>query len=166
MSGLLSIRPAGPGDAQALDHALQHLSSELEDPHRVGPAHITAAAFEGAPIFYALIAEENIDTSETGIVGFTFMSPVFSSVRGGPGTFISDLWVAPSRRGTGLGRRLLASAANFGKAHWGALFLKLSVYDRSPESQAFYAKLGFSEAGYEKVLYLTEDGYQRLAGAS
>ena len=161
MSDCPTIRPAAVEDAEALDLALQRLSAELQDPHSVDSSDIASAAFGENPVFHVLIAQEG-----TGIDGFTFLSPIFSSVRGGPGTFISDLWVAPDRRGGGLGRLLLAAASDFGKQQWSARFLKLSVYDRSFESQAFYARMGFSGADHEKVLYLTEDGFHRLTASA
>jgi len=160
MSRPVTIRTAVTEDAPALDAVLRHLSRELEDPHNVDSGIIASAAFGANPVFHAVVADDG-----AAIAGFAFVSPVFSSVRGGAGAFISDLWVEPDWRGTGMGRRLLATAAALGTERWHARFLKLSVYDRSPESQAFYARLGFVAASYQNVLYLTEDRFQRLADA-
>jgi ribosomal protein S18 acetylase RimI-like enzyme len=68
---------------------------------------------------------------------------VFSTVRGGAGLYVSDLWVAPEARSAGLGHRLLKAAEARAAEAWGAGFLRLTVYDDNPRARAFYDRLGF-----------------------
>jgi ribosomal protein S18 acetylase RimI-like enzyme len=130
-----AIRPAGPDAAATLAAGLAHLSAELGEPHRMDAAHLAAAMRRPEPAFRALIA---------GTRGLVLYSPVFSTVTGGAGAYVSDLWVAPEARGGGLGRRLLAAAARDAAARWGAIHLTLAVYDDSAQARGFYARLGFA----------------------
>jgi ribosomal protein S18 acetylase RimI-like enzyme len=135
-----AIRPAEPGDAEALDAALAALSADLGDVHRSDAAALRAHGFGPGASFRALVAEGG---GAAGFAGAVLMSPIFSTVKGGPGVYVSDLWVAPGLRGSGLGRRLLAAAAEAARAEWGARHLKLTVYDDNPRARAFYERLGF-----------------------
>jgi ribosomal protein S18 acetylase RimI-like enzyme len=130
------IREAGPADMPALHRALAALSADLGDSHQAGPAALAAACQGPRAFALALIAGH-------GPQGAALAAPVFSTTRGGAGAYVSDLWVAPERRGGGLGRALLAEVARIGARRWGAHFLKLSVYDRAAGARAFYARLGF-----------------------
>jgi putative acetyltransferase len=57
------------------------------------------------------------------------------------GSEIGGLFVAPGRQGGGLGRRLVRHAADIKGA------LTLEVFERNAAARAFYARLGFVEAG-------------------
>ncbi len=135
---MTQIRQANRSDAARLNRALARLSRDLSDTHRATDAQIEAALAGQRPIARALLAEDGDD-----VTGLAFYSPGFSTARGGAWVYVSDLWVCDSRRGKGLGRRLLRAVMQDASSVWNAKWLKLFVYDHRPETRAFYENLGF-----------------------
>jgi GNAT superfamily N-acetyltransferase len=155
----VTIRTAGAGDAAMLSDALAHLSTDLGDRHRAGPAELAAAGWGDDPAFRAQLALSGGLT-----VGTALYSPMFSTVRGGAGVYVSDLWVSPDHRAGGLGRRLLAHALADAHDRWAARFVKLAVYDGSPDARRFYDRLGFAPLQGQTDLILEEAGCTALKG--
>lgn len=141
------IRLAGPGDMAALHAGLSRLSDELGDRHRATEAALAQACTAPQPAAYGFVAGD-------GPEGAALAAPLFSTTRGAAGLYVSDLWVAPAARGTGLGRRLLAHVARFGADRWGASFLRLSVYGENAAALAFYDRLGFADTPRDRWLVL------------
>jgi ribosomal protein S18 acetylase RimI-like enzyme len=141
------IRPAHPGDAPRLDQAMRDLSDALGDDHQATPEAIARGAFGENPSFHALVAE-----ADGRFCGAALYSPLFSTVRGGAGVYVSDLWVEPEARSFGLGERLLGAVAEAAAARWQAGFMRLGVHPQNDGARRFYARLGF--AGSDE-LYLT-----------
>lgn len=155
----ITIRPATEDDLPLLDQALRALSADLGDAHVADRATLGHAGFGPDPSFRALLA-----LSGDALCGVAMFSPVFSTVMGAPGLYVSDLWVAPPGRGEGLGGRLLAAAATHAAALWDARFMKLAVYDGAPRARAFYDRLGFTPATGETVMRLDGPDFDRLKG--
>jgi uncharacterized protein (DUF849 family) len=88
-------------------------------------------------------------------LGAALFSPVFSTVRGGAGAYVSDLWVAPEARGQALGTALLAAVAERTRSDWNASFIKLISYSDNDEALRFYARLGFAPLRGETGLTLS-----------
>lgn len=153
------IRRAEAADAPRLNAALRRLSSDLGDRHRAGDEDVRRAGFGAAPSFTALLAERDGE-----IMGVALASPVFSTTRGAPGAFVSDLWVSETARGTGLGRRLLSAVAVMAEADWGAAYLKLSVYHDNTGARAVYDRLGFAPLEDETTMILGASELDRLKG--
>lgn len=154
---MIELRDAGPGDAARLNDGLARLSAELGDPHRAGPEDIARLCFGPEPAGHGLIAEAGV-----ALMGVALYSPLVSTAQGGAGTFVSDLWVAPGARGTGLGPRLLAEVARRAEARWGAIFLRLAVYHTSPRARGFYDRLGFTALEGQTALGLSGAAFDRL----
>jgi ribosomal protein S18 acetylase RimI-like enzyme len=148
-----TIRTAGPDDMLALSEGLARLSADLGDDHRAGEAELAAALSRG-------VARAQIAGDAPS--GLALYSPVFSTVAGGAGLYVSDLWVAEDARGRGLGRRLLAAAAADARRAWGALFLTLAVYEESRAARAFYERLGFAPVTGQTRMMLSEAGFAAL----
>ncbi len=154
------IRPATIEDAEALDAALRDLSTHMGDAHAASIDDLKHAGFGGHPSFHALVAER------AGILsGVVVYSPMFSTVRGSSGLYVSDLWVSDVARGCGLGRRLLATAFDDASKRWGAAFIKLAVYHDNTDARAFYSRLGFTENVEEHYLVLSGHQLTTLSGA-
>jgi ribosomal protein S18 acetylase RimI-like enzyme len=157
--GSVTIRPVEEAGLPMLDGALRALSDELGDTHRATLDALRKAGFGPCPAFHAMLALSG-DTAR----GAVMFSPVFSTVRGMPGLYVSDLWVSDAARGSGLGRRLLAAASARAWALWGAGYLRLDVYDSSPEAIGFYTKLGLAPMEGQRTLALSDAGFEQLKG--
>lgn len=153
----IAIRRALADDAERLNEALHHLSEHIGDSHSATASSLRNAGFGANPVFRAVIAEVSGE-----IVGAALYSPIFSTVRGGTGVYVSDLWVSPSVRGKGLGRRLLRSVATDAGDVWGAGFVRLFVYDDNSQAHAFYDRLGFAASQGEIILTLDDTGLAAL----
>lgn len=81
-------------------------------------------------------------TDETAPCGFTQLYPLFSSLRCRPIWILSDLFVAPDRRGQGVGRRLMEAAHAFARAQ-GAASIELDTAHTNTAAQALYESLGY-----------------------
>jgi ribosomal protein S18 acetylase RimI-like enzyme len=156
----IRIRPAHVGDAARLDRAMRDLSDALGDDHRATPEAIARGAFGAEPSFHALIAE-----ADGRFCGAALYSPLFSTIRGGAGVYVSDLWVEPEARSGGLGQRLLAAVAEAAAARWQAGFLRLGVHPHNEGARRFYARLGFTGSD-ELYLTLGEDDFSALRRSS
>lgn len=82
-------------------------------------------------------------------VGFVQLYPCFSSIRAAPVFILSDLFVAPSARGGGVGRRLMEAAARFARAT-GAVGLELATARNNAPAQRLYESLGWQR---DEVFY-------------
>jgi len=140
-----------------LSAALEQLSIDLGDHHRTGAEDLASACLGPQPSCHGLVA---IDEGKP--VGAALISPIFSTTRGTAGVYISDLWVAASMRGKGLGRRLLREVAAFGAGHWQARFLKLTVYADNGPARAFYEYLGFRIAENDQTFLLADREMEAL----
>lgn len=155
----IAIRPACEADASRLNDALARLSAEIGDDHKATAADLLRHGFGPEPVFHAMLADR-----QGTIAGVAIYSPLFSTVRGGAGLYVSDLWVAPEARGSGLGHGLLRAAAARARRQWRARFLKLSVYDDNHPARAFYERLGFVAGTNETSLILSGAPFEALEG--
>lgn len=154
------LRLAAAEDAARLNAALAGLSRDLGDDHAAEVGALVHAGWGPAPAFRAQIAE----TGPGPLAGATLYSPVFSTVRGGAGIYVSDLWASPALRGQGLGRRLLVAALADGAETWGAGFIKLAAYHASVDALRFYDRLGFRVIEGQHDLVLDAEGCAALGG--
>lgn len=152
----IAIRPAEAGDVELLDAALRALSGDLGDTHRATAADLREAGFGPRPAFRALLALQG-----GGAVGVAVFSPLYSTTRGVPGAYVSDLWVAASARGAGLGQRLLAAVRDEA-LQWGAGFIRLAVYADNPRAVAFYERIGFRTRTGEIGMLLEGEALERI----
>lgn len=148
----VTIRTAGTEDISHLDHALRALSRDLDDTHVASADDLNHAGFGNGGAFGAMLAFQGDRP-----VGAAIFTPIFSTTLGGPGAYVSDLWVAVDMRGLGLGKRLLAATAREARSRWGAGFIRLAVYDDNPRAIAFYRRLGFAIREGEVGLILSGD---------
>lgn len=151
------IRPAAEWDLPQLDAALASLSHEIGDPHRTGVEELGRALFGTPTLAWALVA-----VAAHGLAGAVLFAPVFSTVRGGPGMFVSDLWVDPAHRGAGLGASLIGSAAERAGGLWGACFMRLAVHDANERAQGLYQRLGFEPVGAETAMVLAGEAFEQV----
>lgn len=152
------IRRAIASDAVDLNRALCQLSADMGDQHRAGDDDIARFCFGPAPVFYALLAE----AQDGSIVGTAAYSPFFSTVYGGVGIYVSDLWVGAETRGKRLGQRLLAAVRDEGSRMWDARLMRLNVYHDNPKALAFYERIGFVPVSDAQYLTLSGAAFETL----
>jgi GNAT superfamily N-acetyltransferase len=107
-------------------------------------------------------AEVAIARAGTEAVGFAVWFHSYSTFLGRRGLYLEDLFVVPSWRGRGVGRRLLQYVArvaverNCGRMEW-------SVLDWNAPAVGFYQRLGSRPMDEWTVHRLTGDALTRLA---
>ncbi len=161
---MIHLRHAGLEDIEHIDALLRSLSQDLGDHHLASIDNLRQSGFGEHPAFHAQIAVRADDDTPMGIALY---SPLFSTVHGGAGLYLSDLWVAPEQRGTGLGSRLIAAATSDAAERWRAQFVKLPVYDDNLTAIAFYDRLGFTaSSSSERYLVLKGEALDTLLNCS
>lgn len=152
---------AGADDLARLEAALRALSADIAEKNATDSVKLAQAILGVQPAAHGLLALREDQT-----LGAALYSPVFSTVRGAAGVYVSDLWVSAGMRGQGLGARLLAEVARAGAMRWQASWLKLAVYDHSHAAQHFYQRLGFEPARGMQELRLGPQGVVNLIEGS
>ncbi|GMG84207.1 GNAT family N-acetyltransferase [Paralimibaculum aggregatum] len=157
-AGVAAIRRAARQDVPALHACLAAMAAEIGDgaAFRARPEDLARHGFGAAPRFHALIAEAGAETA-----GAAVFFPEFSTLRGAPGVYVQDLYVAPAHRGSGLAARLLGGVAAEARG-WGAGYLKLTAYADNARALAFYRRLGFRIDDREKPCFIGGEAFDRL----
>lgn len=144
-------------DLALLEAALRALSADIAEDYASNGATLATAVLGAQPSAYGLLAMQGDQT-----LGAALYSPLFSTVRGAAGVYVSDLWVSGAARGRGLGAGLLAQVARDGAARWWANWLRLAAYHHSHDALRFYAQLGFTESNEQQELRLGAAGFATL----
>ncbi len=143
-----------------MDTMLRALSKHLGD-HDLHTGNVGALRRHGpwgTGFFEALIAESGADAC-----GMSLYFRHFSTLRGEPGVYVQDLWIAPDQRGSGLGRRLLAAVARMAADRWGAAYLMLTANRHNGSAVRFYDRLGFESFANDLPMGLAGERFARLA---
>lgn len=139
----LVIRPAEPDDVPAI-HALIRALADYErmlPEMQASEADLATALFGAAPRVFCDVAR-----LDGQAVGFALWFYTFSTFVGRHGIWLEDLFVEPERRGSGIGKALLAGLAarclteNLGRLEW-------TVLNWNAPSIAFYESLGARPMG-------------------
>lgn len=158
MSGA-RFRRATSEDAEAIQSLLCDLARQDGAQMRGSAEALRRHGFGTNPMFQAVLAEE------AGVVtGLVLFFPEFSTLRGCPGVFVQDLYVAETARGQGLGRKLLAQAMAAARA-WEAAYLVLMVDRSNARARVFYDRCGFVDRGDYDMLLLDGAGLAALDDA-
>lgn len=157
-----TIRPVEPADVPAVVAMVHDLAAYERAPAEctLTEAQLAAALFAEHP---ALFGHVGVDGGGTP-VGFALWFLNYSTWTGTHGIYLEDLYVRPERRGSGLGRALLAELA------WlcverGYHRLQWWVLDWNPAT-AFYRTLGAVPMDEWTVYRLTGDALDALGGSS
>lgn len=157
----LRIETAGPEDATDIHTLIVELCKyEREDPQttvKATPESLHRQLSSESPPFRCLIARRGDE-----LLGFALYFFNYSTWRGQPGLYLEDLFIRPSARGQGLGRRLLrelaqiAVDANCQRMEW-------MVLDWNEPAIAFYRALGAELLDGWTTCRLTRNGIETLA---
>ena len=153
------IRLAQKPDAPAIHAMLLEIAKTTgcEDKFRSTPDDLVRDGFGDSPAFEALIATDH----QTPVAVCVFF-PSYSTFRGKAGLYIQDLYVAPSHRGGGFARHLVANVARRARAS-GKSYIRLSVDAENMVGQRFYEKLGMRHATDERIFVLDGPAFDHLA---
>lgn len=155
----MKIREAQSADAAAIGRLVHALLSELAPPGPDGVGtlaldmgEITDRArrlFEGEARVWALLAEADDGAAGDGAaLGVLMLNECAAIYAGGAFGEITELYVAPEHRASGLGAGLIAAAADFARARgWPRLEVGAPDQPRWSRTVAFYRRNGFEEVG-------------------
>ena len=130
------IRPATIDDAPVLLSMIHALARHHGDPPDLTAAALARDVFCTPPWVRCLIAHAPEPT------GYAACLPRAQLQTGLRGLEMHHLYVAPDRRGTGLGRDLTRACAGLARAQ-GCDYLTVGTHPDNTAAQAFYATLGF-----------------------
>ena len=153
----VSLRPARPGDAEAVFEMLRALaqavgegeqfSSTLDDVRRDG--------FGPRPLYETVIAE--LAGQAAGLIT---VFATYSTYKGRPCLYVNDIYVEPAARRWRVGRLLMAEVARIALAR-DCCRVELKVLAGNP-AQRFYRAIGMDESA-ERAYTIREAALERLA---
>jgi ribosomal protein S18 acetylase RimI-like enzyme len=152
------LRPATAEDAGAIRQMIQALIAHSGNPPATpAPTEELARHMSGPrPDIEGVIAER-----AGRPVGMVLFFPWLSTWRGRLNLYIQDLYVDPTERRGGLGRRLLAAAAREGRMR-GCKGLLLAVEISNADAATFYSRLGFQKIEEERHWLLAPEKFAAL----
>jgi ribosomal protein S18 acetylase RimI-like enzyme len=99
------------------------------------------------------------------ILGVCLWTMTYSSWRGMPGIYVSDLYVLPHARGRKIGEKLMRGTLH--EAHKrGAGFIKMEVDVGNHAAARFYEHLGFIHKSDDRIFILEPDSFEHMARLS
>ena len=157
----MPVRPARESDVDRIHRLIIDLATyeRAADEVRSTPDQLREALFGLQPAAYALVAENAGE-----VVGFALYFRNFSTWEGVHGIYLEDLYVAPERRGLGLGKALLVALAEiavergYARVEWAVLNWNQPAID-------FYTSLGAVPMDEWTVYRLAGPALQRVATA-
>jgi len=156
----IEIRFAERSDVPLIVHLIKSLAvyEKLESMVVATEEKVDRAMFGERPYAETIIAE--VDGKPAG---FALFFHNFSTFLAQPGIYLEDLFVVPEKRGSGIGRMLLARLAQLaverdcGRLEW-------SVLDWNQDAVRFYERLGARPNSEWTVYRLAGQALRELAG--
>jgi ribosomal protein S18 acetylase RimI-like enzyme len=136
----MRIRPVTSADHDAVRRMVRALYIEDPSPHAPGDADVarTLAVLADDRRGTALVVDDGAGPA----FGYVFLARLWSNELGGDIVFIDELWVAPERRGRGVGTALIEHAMAALRER-GAVAFELEVTPDNARARALYERLGF-----------------------
>ena len=155
------VRPARPGDLAGLWELMRGLAvyERLENEMSGSAEALGRHLFGATPAAEAFVAED----SSGGLTGYALCYPVFSSFRTQTVFWLEDLFVVPERRGSGLGRELIAAVARRARER-GAAGVAWIVLDWNQDAIGFYQRLGARPNQGWTIYSVSGASFEALAG--
>lgn len=156
---MITIRAATIADTALIRRLIGELAEYEKEPDQVRTteADIARDGFGTHPQFRVFIGEWCGEP-----VGFAVFFPYYSTWRGG-GFYLEDLFVLPEFRRRGIGSALLAHVAQAAEQE-GRAFIRWAVLDWNQHAIAMYKSLGAHFLNDWRIVLLTGEGLEKLAG--
>jgi len=136
-SGETVVWQAGPAEAELAGRLLHDFNAEFG-----GPA--PAPSWLGERICELLAGGDTAvllaGPGPDGVAVLRFRAAVWT---GELECYLAELYVAPDRRGRGIGRALMQAAIELAR-EWGAGFMELATGENDSEARSLYESLGFT----------------------
>jgi GNAT superfamily N-acetyltransferase len=154
-----TLRAAEPRDVDAIVGLIRELAAFERLAHlvEVTPQSLAPHLFGPRPAAECLVGEVAGE-----VVAFALFFTNFSTFLGKPGLYLEDLYVKPARRGSGLGRALLARLGALavergcGRFEW-------SVLDWNEDAIRFYEGMGATLLPDWRICRVTGEAMERFA---
>ncbi|WP_199432443.1 GNAT family N-acetyltransferase [Qaidamihabitans albus] len=157
----MTVRRVRESDVDAVVGLVHELAEYERAPNEchLTAAQLRAALFGEHPALFGHVAE-----ADGEVVGCALWFLNFSTWRGVHGIYLEDLYVRPDRRGSGLGRALLAALAEE-CVRRGYARLEWWVLDWNAPAIGFYKSIGAVPMDEWTVFRLTDEPLRALAGS-
>ena len=137
----MHIRPVTPADHDRILRMVHALY--VEDPGTRMPGDADVRRTLGVLADAARGAVLVVDDGRGGApFGYAFLTKLWSNELGGDVVFIDEIWIAPERRGRGVGTALIQHAMQAMRER-GAVAFELEVTPDNARARALYERLGF-----------------------
>lgn len=155
----IALRPATRADIPQILDFIHGLAEYEKLAHEAvaTPALLERHLFGDRPAAEVVIAE-----ADGAPAGFALFFHSFSTFLGQPGLYLEDLFVLPSYRGLGLGKRLMVHLAQLALARGCGRF-EWSVLDWNTPAIDFYRRLGAAGMDGWTVQRVSGDALRALA---
>lgn len=131
------IRDARREDLPAVLTMIGRLAEHHDDAATTDPQRFAADVFGPEPWVSLLVAEQ------TGmLVGYVALIRLYRAQYGRRGVDLHHLFVEPTQRGTGLGRRLVYATLDWAASRH-CRYVRVSTAPDNEAAQRFYERLGF-----------------------
>jgi ribosomal protein S18 acetylase RimI-like enzyme len=136
----MRIRPVTAADHDHVRRMVRALYVEDPSPRSPGDDHVARTlAVLADPARGAVLV---VDDGQAPPFGYVFLTRLWSNELGGDVVFIDEIWVAPERRGQGVGTAVIAHAMEAMQQR-GAVAFELEVTPDNARARALYERLGF-----------------------
>ncbi|MES1202224.1 MAG: GNAT family N-acetyltransferase [Pseudomonadota bacterium] len=157
-AAMVQVRRAVHRDIDALAKLTAEASAEVGAPSALEPERIRAHGFSANPLFEAWIAEERQGKPPCG---HAFVSRSYDIRRACPVMVLSELYVRPEQRRSGLARLILSAVARRA-VEVGAREIMITTGVDNAVAQRFFAAVG-AQPRQAAVYVMAADGIQWLA---
>ena len=132
-----SIRWAGPEDAAAMAELIGMLAAANGETTTLTADYVRS--FLAGPGMSAFLAE--VDGHAVGLLTYSLRPSLYHAASS---MMVEELFVRPTHRGLGLGKRLLAEAVEYGRTH-GCAEISVSTALDNHAAQALYRSQGLTD---------------------